>query len=204
MNTSNGIAEKLMKFQRECPAIVKGSENPYYSKEGRKATYADLSEIVKVTMPILHKVGLVVIQPVIDGKVVTKIMSTDTNEVLESTYPIICKDVNDPQKYGGGVTYARRYGYTAALGLVAEEDDDGNTASGVSHKKEEPKVKMATVEQVAEIQTIMRAKTATVDANGKKLAWNSYMQGIGSKATKAAELTYEEAVKLLDNFKLEA
>jgi len=35
----------------------------------------------------------------------------------------------DPQGQGSAVTYARRYAYMAILGLVADDDDDGNAAS---------------------------------------------------------------------------
>ena len=36
---------------------------------------------------------------------------------------------SDPQSQGSAVTYARRYSYMAALGLVADEDDDGNSGT---------------------------------------------------------------------------
>lgn len=35
----------------------------------------------------------------------------------------------DPQGQGSGITYARRYAAMAILGLVADEDDDGNAAT---------------------------------------------------------------------------
>lgn len=197
-NTVNSIAEKLAKFQALCPPIKKEADNPFY-----KSSYAELSEIVKVTMPVLHKCGLVVIQPIVDGKVVTKLMSTDTSEVIESSYTIITKDINDPQKYGAGVTYARRYGYTAMLGIVAEEDDDGNTASAKPEIKKITSVQMATGEQTAQIIEIMSKKTSGADKEAKKIAWKHYMDGINSKATKPADLTFDEADRLLTNLKLE-
>jgi hypothetical protein len=36
---------------------------------------------------------------------------------------------NDPQGMGSAVTYARRYTLGATLGIVTEDDDDGNAAS---------------------------------------------------------------------------
>jgi hypothetical protein len=36
---------------------------------------------------------------------------------------------DDPQAHGSAMTYLRRYSYMAILGLVADEDDDGNAAS---------------------------------------------------------------------------
>ena len=47
---------------------------------------------------------------------------------------------NKPQTVGGCITYARRYGILAILGLAPEdEDDDGNTASGRDATKATPK-----------------------------------------------------------------
>jgi hypothetical protein len=40
----------------------------------------------------------------------------------------------DPQGAGSAITYARRYAYAAILGLVSDEDDDGNSASMASGK----------------------------------------------------------------------
>ena len=48
---------------------------------------------------------------------------------------------SDPQGQGSAVTYARRYSYMSVLGLVADEDDDGNKAS---QPKSAPKVKEPT------------------------------------------------------------
>lgn len=36
---------------------------------------------------------------------------------------------NDPQGYGSAMTYARRYGLSALIGIVTESDDDGEMAS---------------------------------------------------------------------------
>jgi hypothetical protein len=35
-----------------------------------------------------------------------------------------------PQEYGSALTYARRYAVSAIIGIVADEDDDGNRAQG--------------------------------------------------------------------------
>ena len=36
---------------------------------------------------------------------------------------------NDPQGVGSAITYGRRYGLAAIVGIVADDDDDGNAAS---------------------------------------------------------------------------
>ena len=41
----------------------------------------------------------------------------------------------DAQSVGSAITYGRRYGLSAILGIASEEDDDGNGASGSSGGK---------------------------------------------------------------------
>jgi hypothetical protein len=50
---------------------------------------------------------------------------------------------SDPQALGSAITYARRYAYSAVLGLVTETDDDGNTASQPAPKAKAAPVKNA-------------------------------------------------------------
>ena len=52
----------------------------------------------------------------------------------------------DPQGYGSALTYGRRYGLAAALGIVSDEDVDGNGTEG----KKEDKRKAETGKQSAE------------------------------------------------------
>jgi hypothetical protein len=58
---------------------------------------------------------------------------------IESEMPLHLPK-QDPQGQGSAVTYARRYAYMAILGLVADDDDDGNAASRPKvQPKPEPK-----------------------------------------------------------------
>ena len=43
--------------------------------------------------------------------------------------PLLCENKANPQKMGSAITYARRYGLCAMLGIVGEEDDDGQRAT---------------------------------------------------------------------------
>ena len=44
--------------------------------------------------------------------------------------PIVNGRQEGAQSVGSSITYAKRYAYCAILGIVADEDDDGNMASG--------------------------------------------------------------------------
>ena len=115
-------------FQAECPTIKKDAANPFF--KGSK--YATLPHILSIITPILRKNGLVLIQPVINTCVVTKLIHIDTGQMIESVYDILCKDATNPQQLGSGVTYARRYSLSSLLGLNIDDgsDDDGNSATG--------------------------------------------------------------------------
>jgi hypothetical protein len=62
------------------------------------------------------------------------ILLHESGEKIESFTKILCKSSNDPQAYGSGVTYARRYGLQSLVSLGAE-DDDGNTATKIDKDK---------------------------------------------------------------------
>jgi hypothetical protein len=113
-------------FQMECPKISKDANNPFF--KGSK--YATLPHILSIITPILKKNGLVIMQPVINNCVVTKLIHIDSGECIESVYEIKCKDDTNPQQLGSGVSYARRYSISSILNLNIDDDDDGNAATG--------------------------------------------------------------------------
>lgn len=116
-------------FQVECPKISKDSNNPFFSDAKRKVNYASLPHILSIITPILKKNGLLIIQPVVNNCVVTKLIHIETGQTLESVYDIVCKDATNAQQIGSGVSYARRYSITSILNLNIDDDDDGNSAT---------------------------------------------------------------------------
>lgn len=111
--------QKLIKAKSEMGAIVKGSTNPFF-----KSKYADLQTILEVVEPVLISNGLLLIQPIEEGKVNTII--TDGDKEIKSSLEI--GNYNKPQDLGSAITYYRRYTLQSLLGLSAE-DDDGNNAN---------------------------------------------------------------------------
>ena len=126
------LFNSVSNFQAECPKISKDSNNPFFSDAKRKVNYASLPHILTVITPILKKNGLLIVQPVVNNCVVTKLIHIETGQMLESVYDIVCKDATNPQHLGSGVSYARRYSLTSLLGLNIDDgsDDDGNNATG--------------------------------------------------------------------------
>ena len=118
------IYKKLFEAKKEIGKISKDSTNPFF-----KSKYFDINGLLEHVEPILEKHGLLLLQPVLDGKVKTIICDVNNedgkmdNVVSEMKLPTI----QDPQKLGSAITYYRRYTLQSLLGLQAE-DDDGNSA----------------------------------------------------------------------------
>lgn len=117
------IYTAIRDFQNEV-VFVKAKSEANYGK------YTDLKTLMLETRPYLEKFNLIVNQHLthIEGiaAITTTILHED--ESIESTTPLIHKP-EDPQKWGAAITYARRYAYTTALGLLTDPDDDGELAS---------------------------------------------------------------------------
>lgn len=117
------LAGALNKFQSEMGKVVFDSNNPFF-----KSKYASLSALVSTAKPILAKNGLSVSQLVSDGGSVTTMLLHSSGQFLSSTLTL--KPVKeDPQGQGSAITYARRYAYASILGIVSDEDDDGNAST---------------------------------------------------------------------------
>lgn len=128
ITSMKSILQALSKFQDSCPAIVRASNNPFF-----KSKYASLEDIQKHIKPHLQKAGLVVTQAnvVIEGApyVESRVWESGSGEYISSTFPVIVGKVS-AQDYGSAVSYAKRYSLTGLLNLiVADEDDDANSAS---------------------------------------------------------------------------
>jgi len=120
MNESN-IYAKMAKVQSQIGAITKDAKNPHY-----KSAYFDINTLINKLTPILHKEGLMLIQPVTEGVVYSKIIDIKTKESVDSGMQL--PSLDNPQRIGSCVTYFRRYTLQSLLALEAE-DDDGNSAS---------------------------------------------------------------------------
>jgi hypothetical protein len=127
--TLNELATALSKAQGEFSAIPKGELNPFF-----KSKYAGLPDVVGLAAPILSKNGLSVSQWVTVDEFGSDVLKTfllhSSGQFIEFSMKMYLSKL-DSQGVGSAVTYSRRYSYMSVLGLVADEDDDGNKASPV-------------------------------------------------------------------------
>ncbi len=105
----------------------KDSVNPHF-----KSKYADLATVLDTVRPVLAAHKLAVIQlPVTLESGAAALATTvvhESGEWIRGTVHLHASKT-DPQGIGSALTYARRYGLQAALGIAADEDDDGHAAS---------------------------------------------------------------------------
>lgn len=125
----------LAKAQGEMETAKKEANNPFF-----KRNYADLEAVINCSRPYLSKHGLCVLQPIRVGSSGEKYLCTrlghSSGQWMESRLPLV-QMKPDMQGMGSAITYAKRYAYSAMIGVVTGEDDDGNGACIRPEKKNE-------------------------------------------------------------------
>lgn len=106
------------------------------TKDGGKYgfAYATFDAILEVARPALAANGIGYVQaPVFDGRelVLMTTLIHASGQWLEVPMPIIGQWSN-PQAFGSALTYAKRYGFCAAVGIAPQEDDDDGAAAAGS------------------------------------------------------------------------
>lgn len=131
------LLSSLIKFQSQVPAIPKNKINPFFSKGGNISRYADLSQIIDICLPVLNKNDLCIYQSIdapelSEESFLITTLAHLSGEVITSKMRL--PQLNDPQKMMAAITYYRRTSYISILGLVAEDDDDGNSLNNQAQK----------------------------------------------------------------------
>lgn len=128
MTKSDSIAElasALAKAQGQIKGAVKDSENPFF-----KSRYADLASVWDACRKPLSDNALSVIQLTKadeNGVTVTTILAHASGQWIEEALTLPLKE-QTPQAVGSALTYGRRYGLSAMVG-IAPEDDDAEAAT---------------------------------------------------------------------------
>ncbi len=123
----SSLTKALIKVQSDLKPASKNAENPHF-----RSKFADLNSVWDSCRELLTKNGLSVIQGNSVGMdntvIVETILAHESGEWIQSE---LCLPLSksDPQGVGSAITYGRRYGLAAIVGIVADVDDDGNAAS---------------------------------------------------------------------------
>lgn len=155
------LVTALLAAQRSFPAIEKTKDG---QAGNRKFKYAPLEEIKKLCDPILWENGLMVTQGA-DGHFVVTRLEHISGEWRETRMPMNEAHPSD-QSYGIEFSYKRRYSYQGIIGIVTEDDVDGNA----SKRGEKPQ----------DITTSGTLKHAVRDGIGEDLPedWKTYLRDL--------------------------
>ena len=122
------LAEAMIQVQQTLSPALKDAQNTFTNSR-----YATLHLVMNACREALLEHGIWLTQYPVSVEanqlgLVTKIVHAETGQWQASllTMPL---PKNDPQGYGSAMTYARRYGLSALIGIVTENDDDGEMAT---------------------------------------------------------------------------
>ena len=122
----------LLKLHGDIEKMKKTEGNTFFPKH----KYIPLPDMLRALKPVIQKHGFILTQGVDVGSnaqigmkniVSSRVIHAATG--LSQDSRLALPDLNDMQKLGGAITYARRYTLSALLS-IEEIDDDGNTAVG--------------------------------------------------------------------------
>lgn len=135
MQRSDSIADlaaALVKARPKFAAIKKThTANVASAKGAYKYTYSTLDDINEATVAPLAECGLVAMQNIEmarDSVSVSTFLLHASGQFLHFD-AVTLPAGSTPQSVGSATTYARRYSLQAALGIAAEEDDDGQQSA---------------------------------------------------------------------------
>ena len=122
--TIGKLAEALAKAQGQIVNASRDKENPFF-----KSKYADLASVWGACREALSANGLSVVQTteIADAVVLTTQLLHSSGEWISGQLSVV-PGKKDPQGIGSAITYLRRYGLAAIVG-VATEDDDAESAT---------------------------------------------------------------------------
>lgn len=124
------IGEAMLEFQKLAVTAKKDGKNPHF-----RSNYSTLESVITAVNQG-NQFGLFFTQEIEiknyqkDIVIVTTVRHIADDNTYVSKLPIILSQTNmeNPQKIGSAITYAKRYTLQAVYGLPSE-DDDGNEAS---------------------------------------------------------------------------
>ena len=119
------LAAALAKAQAAMKGALKESTNPHF-----KSKYADLANVWDAAHGPLNANGISVVQGASAENAavsLTTMLLHVSGQWVRSTLTMVARDAG-PQSIGSCITYGRRYGLAAMVG-IAPEDDDGEGAT---------------------------------------------------------------------------
>lgn len=117
----------LVALQADLPVIPFDKTNPHF-----RSKFASLGAIMEGLRPLLAKHGFawVTLPSYFNGQPTLRYMLVHrSGREIAGEMLLFVGDKATAQTQGAAITYARRYALSSVLGVVTDEDDDGNAAS---------------------------------------------------------------------------
>lgn len=134
LTPEQAFADALAAFQSELPHIAKGNTAQVKSDKGSFSySYADLTDITEVAVPVLAKHGLSwTASPTITehGFVLRYKLLHTAGHFEGGEFPLPDPSRFTAQQIGSALTYARRYSLCAVTGIAPGGDDDDAQKAG--------------------------------------------------------------------------
>jgi len=106
-------------------------KNPELDENANYGKYASINSCLKAVKTVLKDNNLSIMQltHTEPDRVVTRIIHTSGAFIEDGGVPLYAANKNNPQQLMGSITYAKRNGLCAFLGIAGEDDDDGQSAT---------------------------------------------------------------------------
>ena len=132
------LAKALINVQRQLQPATKDADNPF-----TKSKYATLNSVMDSCRDALLSNGIWLCQYPVPAEpgylgLVTKLTHAESGQ-WQSSLAVVPLPKADPQGVGISMTYMRRYALSAMLGIVTEEDTDGEFASDKPNRPQRQK-----------------------------------------------------------------
>ena len=200
MGLSPEFAKALVAAQKDMPAVEPDGENPHF-----KSKFVTLGTLIAKVRPVLNRHGIAFAQfPSADehGPTLVTVLTHEKGEQVQFAAPLILPK-NDPQGQGSAITYMRRYALAAALGISAQEDDDGNAASNGAEPLAPRKVLAMSAKQRGFLENLLKEELDSAQDVMLVMDWAGQVliggrNGSGSEAIDGLKKNPEEtAARLL-------
>ena len=124
------LEQRLIFFQSEIGNIAKKNIAKVKTNSGAEYqySYASFETIVEAIRPLLFKFNLGFYHKFLDNRIVCVLFDSDGHQIESSLELVVDSGgrMSLSQQQGAAITYAKRYTLSAILGLVTDEDTDGN------------------------------------------------------------------------------
>ena len=157
--------QAMAKFQSKCPVIKK--TKIVMNKDGKtvRYRYAPLDSIVKQVRNIISGCGLsYTINAIVDEKFVKaicRVVHAEGHSQESEFLSPVDKDsyMTEPQKFASALTFAKRYAFCNAFGIMTGDEDDDSIANGTKSSDKEKPANINDVKKMVE-SAIKEAKTS--------------------------------------------